>query len=216
MTQTEHKKFDFGTVFGDGGTVREAPRVKRSYTPEEVEAIRAEAFIEGENSALARTHIANAAAVQALSEAAQHGLAGLTEAIHAHRQSCVELALMCARKIATEALDRFGEAPVQAALSALAQELENTARLVLFAPQMTQTLKDAATDAAHMGGFTGQIVFREDARLPKGAFEVVWSDGRAEFNPQQIEAAITQALNEALEAEAYHHSLAVRQAAGSH
>ncbi len=202
MTQTEHKKFDFGTVFGEGGSVREAPRAKRSYTPEEVEAIRAEAFMEGENSALARTHIANAAAVQALSESAHQGLAGLTEAMHAYRKNCVDLALMCARKIAAEALDRFPEAPVQAALNALAQELESTARLVLFAPEITDTLKAAATDAAHMGGFVGQIVFRDDPRLPRGAFEVVWTDGRAEFNPQHVEATVTEALNEALEAEA--------------
>lgn len=204
-----HKKFEFGTVFGDGGHVLAQPkREKKSYTPEEVEAIRAEAEAAGESSALARAQMAQAAAMQALADAAQQGLGGLTDAIHAHKQAAVQLALVCARKIAMEALERFPEAPLHAALDALGQEIELATRLVLFAPDPTEELKASAQEAAMLAGFGGAIQFRDAPSMPKGAFQVVWNDGRAEFNPETVFTALQTALAEALEAEKYHHSRA--------
>ena len=199
-----HKKFEFGTVFGDAGQVTHAPREKRSYTPEEVDAIRAEAHAAGESSALARAQMAQAAAVQALADAAQSGLSGLTDAIHAHKVAAVNLALICAQKIAAEALARFPEAPVTAALDALGQEIEQATRLVLFAREPSDELKAAAQEAAMLAGFGGAIQFRDQPGYPAGAFQAVWSDGRAEFNPEAVFQALERALNEALEAEVFH------------
>lgn len=202
----EHKKFEFGTVFGDGGRVvsTPAPREKKFFTPEEVEAVRKQALAQGENSALARAQMAQAAAVQDLANAAQQGLHGLTDAIHAHKEAAVKLALVCAQKIACEALDRFPEAAMTAALEALGQEIELASRLVLYAADPSDELKAAAMEASAMSGFGGHITFRDKPSLPKGAFEVAWSDGRAEFNPQQVFDALEHALTEALEAEVYH------------
>ena len=63
MTDIPHKRFAFDTVFDDRGGMREPPaRPKRSFTPEDVEAAKAEAFAQGERSAVARAeqHAANA------------------------------------------------------------------------------------------------------------------------------------------------------------
>ncbi|MBW8882080.1 MAG: flagellar assembly protein FliH [Asticcacaulis sp.] len=189
-----HKKFDFGTVFGDGGkVVAQTPREKKFFTPEEVEAIRAKAYSEGEASAQVRAQMAQAAAVQALADAAHQGLNHVNELLQAYRHQTVQLALVCGQRIAAEALDRFPEAPVTAALEALAQEIETATRLVLLAPNPSEQLKAAAMEAATYAGL-------------KGAFEVVWPDGRAEFNPQQVQEAIEKALGEALEADAFHQS----------
>ena len=205
---TPHKKFDFGTVFGDGGQVTHAPREKRSYTPEEVEAIRAEALAAGEASALARAQMAQAAAVQALTDAAHAGLSGLADAVQAHKVAAVNLALVCAQRIAAEALERFPEAPVTAALEALGQEIELSGRLVLLAREPSDELKAAAQDAAMLSGFAGAIQFRDTPALPKGAFQLIWSDGRAEFNPQAVFEALEKALSDALEADRFHQSRA--------
>ncbi len=203
------QKFEFGTVFGDAGDIVARPvREKRFYTPEEVEAIRVNAYAEGEQSALARAQTAQAAAVQALADAAQMGLGGLTVAIHAHKEAAVKLALLCAQKIGVEALARFPEAPVTAALEALGQEIEKATRLVLFAADPSDEVKAAAEDAAAMSGFAGAISFRDNPALPQGAFEIAWSDGRAAFDPQQVYEALDHALQEALDAEAYHQSRA--------
>lgn len=210
MTQTVHKRFEFGTVFGAGGNVvsSPAPPPKKFYTPDEVEEIRKAAQTAGENSALARAQMAQATALQALADAAQQGLDGLTNAIHAHKEAAVRLALVCAQKIAAEALERFPEAPLTAALDALGQEIEPATRLVLFASNPSDELKTLAEEAAMMAGYTGTVQFRENTNLPRGGFEVVWSDGRAEYNPQQVFEVLEHALNEALEAEAYHQNRA--------
>ena len=55
-----------------------------------------------------------------------------------------------------------------------------------------------------MSGFTGAISFRSKTSLTKGGFEVAWSDGRAEYDPQAVFDALDQALVEALEAEILH------------
>ena len=208
MTQTVHKRFEFGTVFGAGGNVvsRPAPAPKKFYTPEEVEEIRQAAQAAGENSALARAQMAQSAALQSLADAAQQGLGGLTDAIHIHKEAAVRLALVCAQKIAAEALERFPEAPLTAALDALGQEIEPTTRLILSTSNPSDELKALAEEAAMMAGYIGAVQFRDNPNLPKGGFEVVWSDGRAEYNPQQVFEVLEHALNEALEAEAYHQS----------
>ncbi len=204
---TQHQKFDFGTVFGDGGNVvAQSKREKKFFTPDEVEAIRAEAYADGENSATARAQMMQASAIQELASFAAEGLGQLQEAIHAHKAECVKLALVCAQRIAAEALDRFPEAPVAATLEALGQEIEKATRLVLLSSNPDDALKGAAQDAAHMAGFPGAIQFRETPQMPKGAFEIVWSDGRASFDPDQVFNALEAALSEALDAEAYHQS----------
>ncbi len=209
MTGIVHQRFDFGTVFGDtGNVVSQTRREKKAFTPEEVEAIRAAAYKEGENAATARAQMAQAAAVQDLANSAQQGLTALSQAIHAHKEASVQLALVCAQKIAAEALDRFPQAPVVATLEALGQEIEKATRLVLLARDPDDALKAAAQDAAHMSGFAGAIQFRETPAMPRGAFEIVWSDGRASFDPQQVFDALDAALKEALDAEAYHQSRA--------
>ena len=203
--QPVHRKFEFGTVFGDGGrVVAEQPREKKSFTLEEVEAIRAKAYSDGENNAQARAQAAQAAAVQALADAAQMGMSMLADAIHAHKEASVKLALVCAQKIAAEALERFPEAPLRAALEALGQEIETATRLVLYAPNPDEALQAAANEAALFAGYAGAIQFRDRPASPAGAFEVVWNDGRAEFDPQAVFDVLQAQLQEALDAEAYH------------
>ena len=208
--EIQHEKFDFGTVFGDGGRVvaQSAPREKKFYTPDEVEAIRARAYGDGEASATARAQMAQAAALQGLADAAHQGLGHVAETVQSYRSVTVQLALVCAQKIAAQALERFPEAPVVAALEALNQEIDTATRLVLYASSPSEELKAAAMEASTYSGFAGQIQFRDKPSLPKGAFEIVWNDGRAEFNPQQVYDALDKALSEALEADAFHQSRA--------
>lgn len=209
MTDIVHQRFDFGTVFGDAGNVvSQTRREKKAFTPEEVEAIRAAAYKEGENAATARAQMAQAAAIQDLANSAQQGLSTLAQAIHAHKEASVQLALVCAQKIAAEALERFPQAPLVATLEALGQEIEKATRLVLLARDPDEPLQIMAQDAAQMSGFAGAIQFRDTPAMPRGAFEIVWSDGRASFDPQQVFDALDAALKEALDAEAYHQSRA--------
>ena len=205
MSETAIRKFAFDTVFEDGGRVINPPRPKKSFTPEEVEAIRREAFAEGERSATAIAQQAQAQALQQIAVAAQGALSGLAMVAHEHRSGSARLALAAARKIADAALDRFPEAPVAAALDSLAREIEAVPRLVCrCAEDQLDSVTQALETAAHDAGYPGQIVVRADPALPTAAFVLDWGDGSAAFDPNNAAARVAQALDEALAAEGFH------------
>jgi len=205
MSETAIRKFAFDTVFEDGGRVINPPRPKKSFTPEEVEAIRHEAFAEGERSATSIAQQAQAVALQQIAAAAQGALSGLAMVAHEHRSGSARLALAAARKIADAALERFPEAPVTAALDALAREIEAVPRLVCrCAEDQLEGVRQALETAAHDAGYPGQIVVRADPALPTAAFVLDWGDGSAAFDPNNAAARVAQALDEALAAEGFH------------
>jgi flagellar assembly protein FliH len=205
MTETAVRKFAFDTVFEDTGRVIAPARPKKSFTPEEVEQVRREAFAEGERSALAIAQAAQAQALQQIAAAAQGALGGLAMVAHEHRTGSARLALAAAGKIADAALQRFPEAPAAAALDALAREVEAVPRLVArCAPEQLDGVTQALEAAAHDAGYPGQIVVRADPALPLAAFVLDWGDGSAAFDPNAAAARVTQALDEALAAEGFH------------
>jgi flagellar assembly protein FliH len=199
------RKFSFDTVFEDNGRVIAPARPKKSFTAEEVEAIRRECFAEGERSALAIAQQAQTLALQQIAAAVQGALGSLAMVAHEHRTGSAHLALAAARKIADAALARFPEAPVAAALDALAREVEAVPRLVArCAPDQLDAIQEALEGAAHSAGYPGQIVVRADPGLAAAAFVLDWGDGSAAFDPDDAAARVAQALDEALAAEGFH------------
>jgi flagellar assembly protein FliH len=195
------RKFTFDTVF-DGGKVIAAPsRPKRSYTADEVEAIRVECFAQGERSAVAKAQEAQAEAMRHLSSA----MSTLTAIAHDHRVGAARLALAAATKIADAALTAFPQAPLTAAIDALAHEVESVPRLVArVAPIHAEAAQAALTAAAANAGYPGQIAVRPDGGLTGAAFVLDWGDGTAAFDPQQTADRIGHALEAALAAEGLH------------
>ena len=205
MNDTAVRKFSFDTVFEDNGRVIAPVRPKKSFTPEEVEAIRQECFAEGERSAVALAEQAQAMALQQIAAAAQGALGGLAMVAHEHRSGSARLAMAAARKIADAALDRFPEAPAAAALEALAREVEAVPRLVArCASDQVEAIQAALDEAAHSAGYPGQILVRADPALPMAAFVLDWGDGSAAFDPNEAAGRVSQALDEALAAEGFH------------
>jgi flagellar assembly protein FliH len=201
-----HQKFAFDTVFDDAGAVAFAPvRAKRSYTPEEVEQIRRDAFAEGERSAVAMAQAAAAAALSQIAGDCQGALGALTRVAHDHRIHSAELALAAARKIADSALDRFPQAPVAAAMVELAREIEAQPRLMVrVAPDLVEAVQAELEAAAQAIGFPGQIVARAEPGMPAAAFQLDWGEGRAAFDPQAAALRVAEVLDAALAAEGLH------------
>jgi flagellar assembly protein FliH len=124
---------------------------------------------------------------------------------HEHRSGSARLALAAARKIADAALQRFPEAPVAAALDALAREVEAVPRLVArCAEGQVEAVQAALEGAAQSAGYPGQIVVRADPALRVAAFVLDWGDGSAAFDPNEAAGRVSQALDEALAAEGFH------------
>jgi flagellar assembly protein FliH len=201
-----HRKFGFDTVFDDVGEIASAPPVvKRSYTPDEVEAIRMQAFAEGERSAVARAEEAMAATLSEMGAATGEALGTLSRLAHDHRTACAELALAAARAIAGAALVAFPEAPAAAALETLAHEIDATPRLVVrAAPALVDRLQSTLERTARDCGFPGHIVVKSDGAMPAAAFIFDWGDGRASFDPVEAGARVAAALHTALAAEGLH------------
>jgi flagellar assembly protein FliH len=196
------RRFTFDTVFegGRGGT-----GYRRLYTTEEVEQRAAAARAEGEAAALQRAEAQTAKALAELAAAAKAALPALAAAAHEHRAGAAELALACARQIADAACELFPEAPLQAALVALAREVEAAPRLVLKAPvELIDALQAALAETAEAIGYPGQIVARADPSLPRAAFVLDWGDGSAAFEPASAAARVAEALEGALAAEGLH------------
>jgi flagellar assembly protein FliH len=200
----EARKFTFDTEF-DGSTPASTSTYKRLFTGDEVAALSAKARAEGEAAAMQSIEAQTAGALKDLAGAARAALPTLAAAAHQHRIGAAELALACARQIADAACDRFPEAPLQAALAALAREVEATPRLTLRAPAaLLERLQSALTETAEAIGYPGQILARADPDLPAAAFVLDWGDGSALFDPAGAAQRVAEALEGALAAEGLH------------
>lgn len=198
------RPFTFDTVF-DGGRVIEPVRPKRVFTPEEVEAARAQARAEGERSAVARAEAEAAAALADAARSIRAALDALKALAHEHRVASAELALACGRAIAGEALARFPEAAATAALESLAREVEAQPRLIVRgAPDAAERLGQALARTAEAIGYAGAVQVKADPALPPAAFAFEWGDGRAAFDPQAASARVGEALAAALASEGLH------------
>ncbi|MDB5417030.1 MAG: flbE protein [Phenylobacterium sp.] len=206
MSQAPHPKFAFDTEFDAAGDVAyAAPRPKRSFTPDEVDEIRAQARAEGERAALISITAQQMAALSELARACTHALPALAGVAHQHRVGAAELALACGRAIAAAALERFPEAPVQAAFEALAREIETSPRLIVAAaPELAEALQGVLDETARKVGYPGAIQVRADLAMGQHAFTLDFGDGSASFDPAQASQRVAEALQAALAAEGLH------------
>jgi flagellar assembly protein FliH len=204
MTSAAPKKFMFDTVFQDGNIVA-APRPRRHFTAEDLEQARAEGFAEGERSSLAVAEAALAASLSDMAAILGQALGPLSARLYEHKAASADLALVCARRIAAEALDHFPHAPVAAALETLAGELAAEPQLIVRAnPDQIERLTDLLTETIARLGLTCEVRVRPEPDLPRAAFALDWGEGKAKFDPVRAEAAVAEALSTALAAAERH------------
>ena len=200
------ERFSFDTVFdGAGVGVQSSTRPKRLYPLEEVDRIRAVALAEGERIALDSIAARQAEALAQIAVACDQALPKLAGVAHEHREGAAALAMACAREIANAALDRFPQAVAQAALDALAREIEAQPRLVVTAePALAEHLQGALDQVALNLGFEGALVVRADESFRPHAFTLDFGDGQAAFDPATASERVAEALKAALASEGLH------------
>ena len=199
------EKFNFDTVFEASGLVTATPRPKRTYSADEVEQIKRASEAVGEQRALQSIANLQAQALASIANAAQQALPGLAGVAHEHRVGSAELALACGHAIADAALANFPEAPVRAAVEALAREIEAVPRLVVTAdPALADGLLTVLEETAQAIGYAGAIQVRPNAAMGAHAFTLDFGDGSASFDPAAAAARVAQALHAALAAEGLH------------
>lgn len=201
------RPFAFDTEFDSDGVVVQASAwrpAKRSYGPDEVEALVARARAETREQTLAEMASVQSMALSAIGQALDAAAPALTQVAQQHREQSVELALAAARVVAAASLERFPQGPLQAALEALGQEIDASPRLVIRTGELTDETRVRLEQLCADAGFSGVVAFRDEPGLPIAAFRLEWTDGRAAFDPENAFARMAEALNSALAAEAGH------------
>lgn len=199
--------FAFDTEFDALGVVVQASAfrtIKRAYSPAEVEALVAEARLEARTQALSEIDSMQAMALSAIGEALASAAPALSQVAQAHRRQSAELALAAARVVAASAVERFPEAPLQAALEALGQEVDASPRLVIRTGDLNDATKARIQQLCTDAGFSGIVAFRTEPGMAPAAFQLEWADGRAAFDLDEAFARMREALDSALAAEAGH------------
>ena len=199
--------FAFDTEFDASGVVVNASAfrpTKRSYAPLEVEALLAQARLEARSEALDEVASIQALALSAIAEALTTAVPALAQVARNHREQSAALALAAARVVAASALDRFPGAPLQAALEALAQEIDASPRLVVRTGDLGDDARARIEQLCADAGFSGIVAFRTEPAMAAAAFQLEWADGRADFDPAAAADRIAAVLTSALAAEAGH------------
>lgn len=205
MTQTAPQKFGFDTWFDEDGRVVSSTPIERrrhAYSPAEVEAIRAQAFAEGQADQRSRDEGETARSLSEISQACSQAFAVLDGVVARYRVGAADLAHATGEAIATGALERFPQAPLATALEALSEEVTGTARLVIRTMVTSPQIATAIETAAQEAGFAGRILLRDEPQGSPAAFIIEWPDGRAEFEPAAAAERVREALQTALAAEA--------------
>ena len=204
MTQAAPQKFGFDTWFGEDGQVlasTPAERRRRAYLPAEVEAIRAQAFADGQADQRNRDESLSAQSLSEISQACRQALSVLDGVVARYRAGAADLAVAAAEIISLEALERFPRGPLTAALEALSEEVTGTARLVVRTSVAHPDAATAIEAAAQEAGFAGRILLRAEPMNSPAAFVIEWPDGRAEFDPDAAAERVREALSNALAGE---------------
>lgn len=196
MTQSSQNKipYQFQTEFTPDGDVVGGPQ--RKYLPrEEVDRIAASARAEGEAKAQAK-------GIASMDRVAGHIApvsAQLAQIADALRREAAELALIAARKIAGDALDKAGN---EAAANAIAQTIKllkgNPVVMISLAPASLPEVQQRLEQLRSQGG-AASIAFVADPDAKPGDWRVEWSEGAAGFSRAEVEAAIEAVINARLQ-----------------
>jgi len=204
MPDAAPQKFGFDTWFDDDGRIMsEAPaaRVRRAYSAAEVEAVRQQAFLDGQADQRGRDESATAQALAQISQACAQALEQLDEVVAGYRSQCADLAMATGEALAEAALEQFPRAPLMAALEALSDEVAGAGRLTIRVAADSNQTQSAIQKAAEETGLAGRILIRHEPDAAAAAFIVEWPDGRAEYDPAAIAQRVRAALQSALSAE---------------
>jgi flagellar assembly protein FliH len=196
---TQIRKFAFDTEFApDGAIVSAAPR---KLDPEEVEAVRAEAYRRGTEDATARAEREAAAALQALADAASAILTRLDVESRAMREEAARIALAAARKIAGAALDAYGAERAAAAVEAAMETLRQQPRLVVkLSPEAAEQLGPRIAEMCATHAYAGAVLVRPQPGMRSGDVAIDWSDGAIAMSPDEAARRIEELIEAALAA----------------
>ena len=197
MTQ-QIRTFSFETEFTPQGDVLRGPD-RKYFSREEADQLAAKARADGELKARQTVEAKGFASVDKIVAhlapvAAQ--LAGIAEQL---RAEAAELAIIAARKIAGNALDKAGDEAASTAIIEVVRQLKlNPVITVSIAPDSINEV-ERRMEQLRRQGIGSNIAFVPDANARPGDWTVVWGEGSAGFSREGVETAIEAIINARLE-----------------
>lgn len=198
MTQSAATPFAFETEFTPAGDVVGGPQ-RKYYSREEADQLAAKALADGEARARQTAEVRGFASVDRIVAHLSPVSAQLAQLADTLRREAAELALIAAKKIAGEALDKAG---AEAAAAAIAE----TVRLLKHNPVITVSLApesipevERRMDQLRRAGRAVDMNFIADPAAKPGDWCVEWAEGSTGFSRDQVEAAIDAVVNARLQ-----------------
>lgn len=184
MTLKQAVKFTFNTRF-DAGVEQSAhaePQVLQSFTEEDMERARAEAYasghLAGESQARAATEKEVAEAMEHFASNASSLLAALQAESAAIRAEASQLALIAARKLAPALIGTRPQAEIEAVLRDCLTHLNREPHIVLrVSERLVEQLKSVVDHMAMERGLSGRIILLGQNDIAEGDCVVEWADG---------------------------------------
>ena len=190
-------KFTFDTHFdtGSGDTPRVDPRSRKSYSADEIDAIRKEAREEAKRDGDIRAAQAVAASIGQVAAAVLAAIKAMDGEVEAIRAESGQLALAAARKLAGAALASMPEEEIAEALSAALHQAIGEPRIVVKTPpRLAVAIEARAGKIAAEQGFEGRMHFMPDAGLAGADCRIEWRGGGIERAHQAIDTALADLI----------------------
>jgi flagellar assembly protein FliH len=188
-------KFTFDTHFDDGHKPKAETRSRKSYSADEIDAIRKEARDEGKNDGDVRAAQAVAASVGQVAAAVMAAIQAMDGEVEAIRAEAAELALVAARTLAGAALAAAPEAEIAEVLRlALHQAVGEPRVVVKTTPKLAAAIEERAAALAAEQGFEGRVQFLPDPSLGDADCRIEWRDGGIERAHKAIDNALAELI----------------------
>jgi flagellar assembly protein FliH len=192
------QKFKFDVEFRpEGDLVSNAARgrQRKIVTQEELDAMLSRARNDGMKVGQVRAAEATAAAVEQLCAVVQESTASAQAKIEDLRREAAELALVCARKLAAEAVAALPQADIEAALYEAIHQAITEPRIVLrAAPDVIAAIKDKLEELARDSGYEGRIVASPEPGMKDGDCRIEWRGGGAERSMDHLAEAVSEVI----------------------
>lgn len=186
--------FSFDTEFTPAGDVLGAPKAK-FVTREAAEQQAMSARAQGEAQARQTTEARGFANVDKIVAHLSPVSAQLAQLADTLRREAAELALVAAKKIAGDALDKAGNEVATAAIAETIRMLKGDPMIVVtLAPEALPEVERRMEQLRRQGQGL-KITFVANPNARPGDWLVQWGEGSAGFSREQVEAAIDAAIN---------------------
>lgn len=194
----EPQKFKFDVEFRpEGDLVSNAARARQRkiITQEELDALLSRARHDGMKVGQVRAAEQTAAAVEQLCAVVQQSVGSAQNQVEELRREAAQLALVCAKKLAAEAVAALPQADVEAALYEAIHQAITEPRIVLrAAPNVIAAIKDKLEDLARDSGYEGRVVASPEPGMNVGDCRIEWRGGGAERSMDHLAEAIGEVI----------------------